>query len=233
MSLPVNQDLDRLCNLAVSNCSNRGTELVSAGQAACIPVTIWQQWLQTNQTTGTADCLLTGAASAAREGVACVTLGLVRPALSSLRLQIDLMLAWLFFKDHAVEWQRVQETGDGYKMKTDLLKYIAEMNPKFGKRSGLLLGIKTRTVDDPYRLLSAHIHGQSEATIPQVEKLSDIIGVPSLQDDVIKLQAECSEYISDILWSNFCDRWASIPNVLRAPLEARFKSKEQKAEFFA
>ena len=42
----------------------------------------------------------------------------------SIRLQIDLALAWVYFKDHHVEWGGVQATGDGFKTKKELLDYL-------------------------------------------------------------------------------------------------------------
>lgn len=233
MSASLKKDLAQLSELTASNCNSRGVQLVTAGEDACRLALLWLQYLHTSHATGTADCLIEGTISAVREGIACIAMGLVRPALNSLRLQIDLSLAWLYFKDHPVEWNRVQETGDGYKLKTELLKYITETNHLFQTRLGLLRDCKTRTVDDPYRLLSAHIHGQCEATLPQMQKLQDIVAIPKVQDEAIKLQFECSEYINDIFWSVFADRWASIPMELRSLLDSRFKTPEQRVCFFA
>jgi len=53
--------------------------------------------------TGVADELLDGAVSSLREVAACSGLGLVRPALLAMRTEIDLILSWLYFKDHSVE----------------------------------------------------------------------------------------------------------------------------------
>ena len=226
-------DLAELAQLASSNCDGRGVHIVSAGEAACKLLRLWLNYLEGIQTTGTADCLLTGAASAAREGLACVALGLVRPALNSLRLEIDLSLAWLYFKDHLVEWRRVQETGDGFKAKAEALKYLADSVKGYQARFGILRDCRTRKVDDPYRLLSAHIHGQNEAVLPQVQKPKDIIASAQAQEEFVQLQFECSEYINDIFWSVFANRWASLPNPLMTDLVSRFKSPDQRVSFFA
>ncbi|WP_310452750.1 hypothetical protein [Sulfuritalea sp.] len=226
------EELTELSTLATANCDSRGVAIVAAGEDACKQLLLWLQYLRTSQTTGTADCLLDATISAAQEGIACVALGLVRPALNSLRLQIDLSLAWLYFKDHPIEWRRVQDTGEGFKLKTELLKYIGEMIIRYPARFGLLRTIKTRSQEDPYRLLSAHIHGQSESALPQVQKPKDIVATPKVQDEAIALQRECSEYINDIFWSVFTDRWASVPMELRTTLENRFKTPDQRVCFF-
>lgn len=233
MSNPLKIELTELSNLAQQNCDTRGVNIAETGEVACRQVLLWLQYLRVSQATGTADCLLDGISSAAREGIACVTLGLVRPAINSLRLQIDLSLAWLYFKDHPVEWTRVQDTGDGFKLKTELLKYIGESFPKYSTRFGILRDCKTRTLEDPYRLLSAHIHGQSEFALPQVKQPKDIVASTKAQDETIKLQLECSEYINDVFWCVFANRWASISEELKTSLQGRFKSPEQRASFFA
>jgi hypothetical protein len=150
----------------------------------------------------------------------------------SLRIQIDLGLTWLFFKDHQMEWERIQESGDGFKLKTEIFRYLQEMHPRFADRMGTLRGVRTRKLDDPYRLLSAHIHGQSEMALPQILKPQDIVGSKKAQDEFVQLQGECAEYVGDIFWSVFAGSWTAVPVSLRTPLEQRFKSKEQKAQFF-
>ena len=233
MRSSLEQELSELSKLTATNCDGRGVDIVAVGETASKLVMLWLEYLRTSHATGTADCLIDGTASAVREVVACVALGLVRPALNSLRLQIDLSLAWLYFKDHPVEWRRVQETGNGFKLKTELLKYLGDSITRYSTRFGLLRDGKTRTLDDPYRLLSAHIHGQSESVIPQMQRPKDIVATPKAQDEALKLQCECSEYINDIFWSVFADRWASIPEELRTTLESRFKTPDQRACFFA
>ena len=68
---------------------------MTTGESASKLVMLWVQYLRASHATGTADCLIDGTASAVREGVASIVLGLVRPALNSLRLQIYLSLARL------------------------------------------------------------------------------------------------------------------------------------------
>ncbi len=226
------KQLAELSKLTAANCDGRGVEIIAVGESASNLLRIWLQYLRTHHATGTADCLIDGTTSAVREAIACLALGLVRPALNSLRLQIDLSLAWLYFKDHPVEWRRVQETGEGFKLKTELLKYLNEWFARYGTRFSLLRDCKTRTLDDPYRLLSAHIHGQSELVLPQVQRPQDIVDTIQAQDEALKLQRECSEYINDVFWSVFTDAWASFPAELKTTLEGRFKSPEQRVSFF-
>jgi hypothetical protein len=209
-----------------------GLDVLSNGETAAAPLIEWLSYIQSSLLTGTADCLVEGVASAIREALACDALGLVRPAVGSLRLEVDLCLAWLYFKDHPVEWTRVQQTGEGFKLKSELLKYLAETCKGFPQRMAILTSCKTRQVDDPYRLLSGHIHGQTEAALPNVVRARDIVASDKLQADLIEMQRECSEYVSDVLWSTFVRRWAAIPKSLRGVIMSRFKSAKDQAAFF-
>lgn len=227
------EQLDELVTLVTSNCETHGDTIVTNAEAASRVELLWLHFLSQTQLTGTADCLLDGAASAIREATACVALGLVRPALCSLRLQIDLSLGWLYFKDHPIEWAKVQATGDGFKMKTELLKYLTDSYDKYGTRFGTLRDCKTRSQDDPYRLLSAHLHGQSEHVLPKVKIPSDIVAPIEAQQEATQLQFECAEFINDVLWSVYADQWKNIPTELRTTLECRFKSDGQRSAFYS
>lgn len=231
MKTPLQAQLSELVTRCSENCMSRGTKVVDAAADAAHLELLWLQYLTTTKLTGTADCLLEGTKSAIHEGASCLALGLVRPALNSLRLQIDLIFGWLYFKDHPVEWDRVQKSGDGFKLKQELLKYFADSFTGFGMRFGILKECKTRSQEDPYRLLSAHMHGQSQYALPQVQAPSDIVATSKAQDEAIALQKECSEFVTDVLWSVFADKWASLPSELVDTLKARFTEKQRIAFF--
>lgn len=225
--------IGELCRLTSDNCSSRGARIAEETQAAMEQMLLWIAYLKPLDASSPANCLLEGTLSAAKEVVACLALGLVRPAVNSMRLQIDLMLGWLYFRDHPVEWSRVQGKGDGYKLKTELLKYLQDHIDGYSRRIGILDAQMRRSEKDVYRLLSAHVHGQSELTMPVLADLSEIVAPPKLQDEAIRLQGECCEYICDLLWAVYADRWMALPKPLQDNLRTRFKTDAQRAEFFA
>ncbi|WP_182851008.1 hypothetical protein [Metapseudomonas otitidis] len=183
--------------------------------------------------TGVADDLLDGAVSSLREVAACAGLGLVRPALLAMRTQIDLILSWLYFKDHRVEWEYVNSTGDGFKLKKEILEYLAKYNPSYGRRFGILKSVANRKEIDPYRLLSAHIHSQSLSTLPLIDALKDVVGDLNIVNQLPELAHEVDEYINDILFSVFGDGWTQIPRALTRSIDLRFKTKAQKQDFYS
>lgn len=192
----------------------------------------WLNHLRTSESTGVADALLNGTQGAIVETTGCLALGLVRPALSSLRSEIDMILGWLYFKDHKVEWNHLRDTGRGFQTKAQVFKYVEEHWPRFKTRFKLLEQHKTREKEDPYRLLSAHIHGQTDFTTPTVSPLVKLVANTSLCAECVALQRDVAEYISDVLLAVYGDRWASLPNPVKAGLDKRLNTKQRKA-FFA
>lgn len=217
---------------AVQSCSSfSGNNIVSKIESNSLLLLEWMPYLIL-QKTGTADELLDGALSSLREVAACAGLGLVRPALLAMRTEIDLMLSWLYFKDHPIEWDFVNVTGDGFKLKKEILEYFSKYYNHFGNRFGILKEIITRTEVDPYRLLSAHIHSQSIATLPHIYELKDIVGSQDVLNEIPSLALNVDEYISDILFSTFDKSWTQIPAVPLASLKGRFKTKPQENNFY-
>lgn len=217
---------------ALHNAKARGEALCGEMERAARPQLLWLGYLLAHRDTGTARCLIEGVESAIREAAACLILGLARPALNSLRMQIDLTISWLYFKDHPVEWELIQQTGENFKLKKELLQYLKDWHPKFGGRIGILQQIKRRKLLDPYRLLSAHMHGQNELSIPDIKSPADALAKPEVLAEVPLIQVECCEYLSDVLWAVFGDHWRAVPAELMSDLEGRFVTNTQKAEFF-
>lgn len=170
--------------------------------------------------------------SSIRETAACLALGLKRMALLSMRTQVDLSLAWIFFKDHPVEWNHINQTGKDFRLKKDIFQYLSTYVDGFQKRIGLLNQIKSRRVADPYSLLSAHIHGQSELTLPLNYALSDVaVPIEDLQE-CAHIASDLTEFVSDVfLASNFWN-FHSLPISIQTSLTQRFVSDAQQAEYF-
>ena len=191
----------------------------------------WLDHLRKSEATGVADALLDGTQGAIVETAGCLALGLVRPALSSLRSEIDMALSWLYFKDHKVEWDHLRDTGQGFQAKAQVLKYVENHWPRFLTRFKLLEQQKTRREHDPYRLLSAHIHGQTDFTTPRVGPLVKLVAEARLCDECVTLQRDVTEYVCDVLLAVYGDRWASLPDTVRAGFNSRLNARQRRAFF--
>lgn len=193
----------------------------------------WVQYLINYQLTGTANGLIFAITPALREVTASLSLGMVRPGLCSLRSIIDLILTWAYFKDHPIEWDYVNRTGDGFKMKKETVAYLVSYYEFYGTRFGILKNIITRREEEPYRLLSAHIHGQSDVVLPDADTLKDLVRPLNECIDCIAALFEVSEYLNDVLLSMYADNWRALPLQIQNSLENRFATAEQKVAFFS
>lgn len=231
MNATVTRQVNELLEKVQTCTSVNGDRIVYEIENKSLLLLKWIPYLNL-QKTGIADELLDGALSSLREVAACAGLGLVRPALLAMRTEIELMLSWLYFKDHHIEWYFVNNTGDGFKLKKEILEYLSKYYPYFGSRFGILKDTITRSEVDPYRLLSAHIHSQSLATLPCVYDLKDIVGNKEVLSEIPSLAHNVDEYISDILFATFDKSWTQLPIELLTSVRSRFKTKPQENRFF-
>lgn len=229
--MPVAKQIDDLLSSVKEFSTDYGVPIVEGVDRNSQLFIAWVPYLN-NHKTATADELLDGAVSSLREVAACAALGLIRPALLAMRTEIDLVLGWLYFKDHPVEWEYVNSSSDGFKLKKEILEYLQKYYESFGSRFGTLKEIKIRVEPDPYRLLSAHIHSQSLNTLPLVEMLADVVDTKNVAMEIIDISYEVDEFISDILFSVFSSNWTQLPKPLLSSLDGRFKTPNQKKVFF-
>jgi hypothetical protein len=192
----------------------------------------WVSRLNTYFRTGVADELLLAVASSIRESAAFAAIGAVRPCLFSLRAQTDLLLSWLYFKDHPVEYETLKRTGDGFILKKEALKYFSDNFSNFSTKFAALNQIANRQESDPYRLLSAHIHSQSPFVISSTNNLQDVIRPIAMVNECSKIQYDVSEYLGDILFSSEVCSFTSLPESLRAHYTSRAKTPGQRKVIF-
>ena len=68
------------------------------------------------------------------------------------------MLGWLYFKDHPKELEHVEQSGEGFKLKKELILYLENMSSKFGPRIALLKQVRSRTEPEPYEVCSKVVY---------------------------------------------------------------------------
>ncbi|MGX9572147.1 hypothetical protein [Mesorhizobium sp. f-mel] len=212
MTVDFKDQVDRLAKSIADRISSQGQTNCQNTYEAGISLLVWLEYLRTSEKTGTADELIEGLRALIVESAGCLTVGIVRPALFALRGQIDVALSWLYFKDHPIEWKRVTETGDGFVLKKEALGYLENYYEGFKSRFSALKKNKHRSEQDPYRLLSAHVHSQSFSTLPTYGDLESIVATSKSVGECITLQSEVSEYLGDVFLSCFADKWASLPD---------------------
>lgn len=215
------QPVKQLAKNASQHSSDFGAELCRKVEGAASLLLGWFGYLEPAFLTGTADELFHGTTRAIIEVAGCLSLGLVRPAIFSLRAQIDMSLSWFYFKDHQVEWNRVLCEGEGFKLKKEVCQYLEKHYPDFKKRYTQLEAKKQRQEREPYHLLSAHIHSQSIHTVPRLSSLETMVEGIAMCYQCVTLQSEVSEYISDVLLSCGTYDWCDLPKNITTNVQTR------------
>ena len=208
------EEAARLARVVAKHIEVGGGEILEKHERALRLAVAWLGYLRGAQARGTADVLLDGFHAALIEAAGCLATGFVRPAVFAMRAQVDILLAWMYFRDHRVEWQYVEETGEKY-------KYLRTYDRRFGRRLALLRGRRTGGTEDPYRLLSAHVHGQNSATVPRLVRVPKLVRSRTVCLDCIVLQKDVCEYLSDVLTARFAGQWADLPGCVTQAIEGR------------
>lgn len=197
--------------------------LLGRMEQAVDPILVWIDYLR--QLSGKESSLpfLSGVRSACIEASACVSFGLVRPALVAMRLEYELLLAWLYFSDHPIECENCLNGRSDFMLPAAVKSYLKTQFGGFEKKLSLLVNEKTREVDDPYRLLSSHVHGTSDIHIPKYESIVSLIANFDVCDEAVKMQEAVSEYLNDVLLARYGSEWAGLPDSIRSTMSQRLK----------
>lgn len=192
---------------------------------------LWLRHFDITRSGSSATELLRGCHSAVLEAAALVSLGLARPALSAIRLQSELLLGHIYFRNHPEEWDRVCATGDGFMLEGAVIRYQMEADKGLQGRLKVLENRGEPDIRAEHRFLSAHVHGQSPLTAPDGEHLASVCVDEGLLREVVLAQARASRALSNYLVALLAPRWMDLP-----PLPVRRVSEvlepRQRAAFF-
>jgi|GEM_PF-2621092 hypothetical protein len=181
------------------------------------------------------EVLLTGAHSAVIEAAACVAVGFFRPALTAMRCQIDLFLGTAYYESHEVEWKYYNETGDQFRLKSDLVDYFKKYNQAYKTRFSLLYENRSNAARlgklDIYGILSAHVHAMGVKTKPSATRLAEVIQEID-PEQIVALQRDVAESVSDYLACWYHASWNDLPKSVKDNVFSRL-SEAQQTKFFA
>jgi hypothetical protein len=142
------------------------------------------------------------------------------------------LLAYTYFHEHAAEWRRVSRSGDGFKLKAELIRYHIDFTPGFGARRDVLESAAPPSLDDVYRRLSAHVHGQSSYSIPKVSELKDLVWPEKALEQVVEMQDQAARALSFFLLAVHGHELTEIPQSFIDEAKKVVSAKQEKV-FFA
>ena len=172
--------------------------------------------------------MLTACRSAQIEAASCLSLGLVRPAIFTIRLQFELFLAWLYFNDHPIEWATTKRGELDFPMRQQNISYLDRHDARFKARFALLSKYSSRSDKTPYKTLSNFVHGSTIDTMPDSYNPSTLVKADGAVDACVALQCDVSEYLSDVASSWLTSRWMDYPAINRADVEGRLAAGKLK-----
>jgi hypothetical protein len=191
-------------------------------------VLCWLDYFQTSLSTHNCDEILLACRSSMIEATACLSLGLVRSAVFAIRLELELFIAWLFFNDHIVEWRSVAQGQSEFPLRKQNLNYLDKYEPGFSARFSLLKNASRRLEKDPYSLLSAIAHGSTPSAMPSFENLQAVVQSEASISACQQLQADTSEYLSDVAASWLSKKWHDLPKAVRDDIQDRLSAPQLK-----
>lgn len=189
-------------------------------------VLLWLSYFEQTLSNNVCDELLRACRSAQIEAAACLSVGFVRSAMFAMRLQFELLLAWLYFNDHAIEWDSTSSGENDFPMRRQNIQYMEKFSPRFKARFQLLSQNSLRTDKEPYRTLSSFVHGSSIFTMPQLVELSTVVQDEAALSACLRLQNDVSEYLADISMSWLANRWVDLPDEIRANVTTRLSASQ-------
>jgi hypothetical protein len=229
MALTSDQEVEALRVAIDAHCTKHKGKYLDSCIVASALLLAWFGYLRSSVSRHVADRLLDAAQATAIEAACCISVALVRPAIFSIRAQLELTLAWIYYNDHPVEWQLFEKTGRDYPMRAALIRYMHTTGPRFDDRLKLLQKTKTRKDDDPYSLLSVHVHTISGKGGPTIASLVSAVRSDKTCDECVILQAHVAEYLTDVLSAWYADHWHDFPAAIKTHVQSRLTPKDLKA----
>lgn len=174
--------------------------------------------------------LLKGSYGCAVEAVSLTALGLLRPAMLSLRSHYELCLQYLFFQDHPRELRSLLDYRSQGPLPSVVKKYLKDHSASFESRFIALSKVRHRTMEDVYGILSGVAHGNALNSISTSSQPTDMIEKPEAVSQSISIFEGVGEIISDHFLSDFQSNWISVPTVVQHDAAARFQGKKPSEE---
>lgn len=185
---------------------------------------VQREWSLSNSVRGRP--LLVGAKVSLLEAGAAWAIGSNRGAASSLRAYIENTFAWLYYKDHPVEYGVVENLRGDVMLPKAIQGYIKQIDHNFDK-SYLELSknsLRGRDSEYYYTILSQFVHAH-----PSFSALSDNImdlAVSSPRDSgFLTVCRNADEFISDNYATYYRGSWDDVPELVATSVADRLKLK--------
>lgn len=187
-------------------------------------------WIEAELATGSqlkAAALLNGAKVALLEAGAAWATGLNRAAASSARTFAENVMAWIYYKDHSVEYNLVEQRKSDLLLPKAVQSYIKSVDHGFDAAYKFLNESKTRPNEYFYSDLSYYIHAHPNQIISGKEAHELVVTNPP-ESAFLQICSHLDEFISDNFVAFYRHSWGFLPQIVVENIQTRLSMKLSK-----
>jgi len=192
---------------------------------ASVPLTV--AWVKAEEATNPAfpaSRLLTGSKLALLEAAACWGAGLNRGAAGSLRTLIENLFAWLYYKDHPVEYAAVERKHSELLLPKAVITYLKNVDRGFDTAHAFLKEKMGRPNDYYYSDVSEYVHAHPSHVLPGKPPWELAVTIPR-DSGFLAICEHADEFVSDGFSTHYRASWGIVPDVTKSDLSARLGTK--------
>jgi hypothetical protein len=185
-----------------------------------------QQWVQREWLLAEgnpARNLLAGAKVTFLEAGSAWAIGSNRGAASSIRAYIENAFAWLYYKDHPVEFRAVLARQLDLILPKSVQSYIKSVDNGFDKAYAMIARKRTRSNEYFYTDVSQFVHAHPAFASPSINIEETAVSVPR-DASFITLANMADEFISDNFLACYRASWGDIPSPVQENASSRLGS---------
>src|SRR4029077_6674651 len=171
--------------------------------------------------------LLAGAKIALLESGTSWGMGSNRGAAASLPNNIENSIAWLYYKDHPVEYRVMAEREDDLQLPKAVKNYLQKIDRGYERAYSVMAATARRPAEYFYTNISQYVHAH-----PAFADLGNDIAVIAISQPrdkkFLEICAGADEFVSDVYVTFYRHNWESIAQPVRDNLKSRLGSKLQR-----
>ena len=193
--------------------------------AASVPLSrSWVEYAWSISADNPARPLLAGAKIALLESGVSWGLGSNRGAAASLRTYMENSIAWLYYKDHAVEYRVMAAREDDLLLPKATKSYLQRIDRGYERAYAVISATAKRPSEYFYGEVSQFVH--AHPTFASLGNDMATITISQPRDkSFLKISAGADEFISDIYSTHYRHNWESVAQPVRDNLEQRLGPK--------
>lgn len=191
----------------------------------CVPRSMG--WLEREWTIGAgkpAARLIVGAKISLIEAGASWAAGLNRGAASSLRVYVENTIAWLYYKDHEVEYNSVRNGIADLFLPKAVQSYLKSNDLGFEKAYAILSKYSKRDKEYYYSSISDFVHAHPAFTASASDIFDAAVSSPR-QDAFLGIANMADEFISDSYLAHYRGSWSDVPKAVSENTTTRLGQK--------